>query len=51
MKVLALSAVLAVVGATALAADMPQPMNAGDIKWGPVPPNLPARGATRCHCR
>lgn len=27
--------------AVVMAADMPQPMNAGDIKWGPVPPNIP----------
>jgi hypothetical protein len=29
-------------GAMALAQDMRPPINADDVKWGPVPPNLPA---------
>ena len=42
MRVFAMTAVLVAVAAPAFAGDMPQPMNASDIKWGPVPPVIPA---------
>jgi len=35
---------LVISGATAVAQQMPMPMNAGDLKWGPAPNVLP-RGA------
>jgi len=41
MKVI-MTAVLVALAAPAFAGDMQQPMNASDIKWGPVPPNIPA---------
>jgi hypothetical protein len=41
MKVLAMTAVLVALAAPAFAGDMPQPMNASDIQWGPVPPVIP----------
>ena len=44
MKVFVMTAVLVALAAPAFAGDMnmPQPMNASDIKWGPVPPVIPA---------
>src|SRR4051794_38647736 len=39
-KLTALAFVLAC-ATTAIADDMKMPMNSGDLKWGPAPPNLP----------
>jgi anti-sigma factor ChrR (cupin superfamily) len=38
----AIALLLLLGGATAIAQQMPMPMNAGDIKWGPAPNVLPA---------